>query len=212
MLHRDRARRCTARVYLTLRASPAQLCGPRDREAGPCRSVVLWFTNMAWRNRVWLLAVLVGMGAACRDQASSSGAGGTGGGTASSGMGGCPADKPRAAFELAISAETGALPQDLRLEVEWSAGVEPVFLLDDPSTYASLDSANVVCDVDATLPAPTELSVLRCDLWTPGVTKLRISALDYITYEESLMPQQIDDCAQLATKVVKVTLGREPLR
>jgi hypothetical protein len=127
-------------------------------------------------------------------------------------MGGCPADKPRAAFELAISAETGDLPQDLRLEVEWSAGVEPVFLLDDPSTYASLDSANVVCDVDATLPAPTELPVLRCDLWTPGVTKLTISALDYITYEESLMPQQIDDCAQLATKVVKVTLGREPLR
>ncbi len=158
------------------------------------------------------MAVLVGMVAACRDQAPGPGAGGAGGGTASGGMGGCPDDKPRAAFELAISAETGTVPNDLRMEVEWSAGVEPAFLLDDPSTYASLDRANVICDVDPEKPAPTDLSVLRCDLWTPGVTKLTITAAGYITHEETLKPQQFDDCAQLATKTVDVSLAREMLR
>jgi len=165
---------------------------------------------MAWRSWVWLLALLVGLVAACRDQGPGPGAGGAGGETASGGMGGCPDDKPRAAFELAISAEMGTVPQDLRLEVEWSAGVEPAFLLDDPSTYASLDTANVTCDVDPNMPAPTDLPVLRCDLWTPGVTKLTITALGYVTHEETLKPEAIDDCAQLATKMVDVTLALEP--
>src|SRR4051812_48420357 len=88
---------------------------------------------------------------------SSSGTGGQGGA--------CPMG-PQAMFDLTITAEDGPVPHDTVITVSWSAGQEPVFALDQPDTWRTIEQANIVCDVDATKLPPSELTGLVCHLWT----------------------------------------------
>ncbi len=105
-----------------------------------------------------------------------------GGTSPDGGAGGCPT-KVEPAFLLEIVRSDGAaLPNDLRLEVEWSAGVEPVVRLDEPSTFHEDEAeANVTCSTTGTPPES-----LRCDLWTSGKVRVAVEATGVARIETEL--------------------------
>ena len=102
---------------------------------------------------------------------------------------------PKPSFSLRVLVSAGGpLPPDTTVEVRWSAAKEPPFHLDDPSTWSTLETANIVCDVDATMPPPTDLAVLTCSLWTSGPTEVTVSAKGYITKDRTFTEDPSADC------------------
>jgi hypothetical protein len=129
----------------------------------------------------------------CEDEPPSSvSSGQTGSGGAGGSGGGCPS-MPHPMFTVTITASDGAVPPDTSLAVKWSAGEEPLFSLNDPTTWKTLEEgANVVCDVSHNAPPPTDLSELVCRLWTNGATKVVVSAAHYQNHTETLVALQSD--------------------
>lgn len=145
---------------------------------------------------VGALALLVP--AACEDEPSPPGEGGGG-----AGEGGCAPLPPTALYTLVIRAEEGPLPSDTTLEVRWSAGDEPVFVLDDQSTHLTLeDGSNVVCDVPDT-PKPESLT---CELWTSGATEVEVTATGYDDHVETLTPDKMEDCDEPIPSETEIVL------
>ncbi len=129
------------------------------------------------------------------------------GGGGGSGDGGCPpVGPPEPLFTLHIAAADGPLPTDMSLSVQWSAGEEPVFALDDPESWKTLEDGHVVCDIDRDAAAPSDLEQLSCELWTSGATLVEISAAGYLPYEETLTPQKLDGCEDPVPSEVDVEL------
>ncbi len=121
------------------------------------------------------------------------GTGGSGGSSGQGGHGGCPND-PQALFTLTLRAKAGPLPLDTRLKVTWSAGPEPDLVLGDPSTYKTIDEANVVCQLDPGAPPPEDLAELVCKLWTSGATRIEVTATGYAPHDQTYTPMQSDRC------------------
>lgn len=140
--------------------------------AGPVRSLPV----------ALLIGAILAMGCDPSDLPSGQGgASGTSGSTSAGGggAGGCLMT-PKPTFTLQIRAKKGEpVPPDTTVEVRWSAGVEPVFRLDDPTSWATLETANIVCDLDHDKPPPKNLSSLECDLWTSSPTEVQVSAKGY---------------------------------
>jgi len=142
--------------------------------------------------------------AACDGDSSGSGASSGGQG----GEGGCPL-APAPLFTLTVTAPGGSVPPDTHLVVRWSAAEEPLFALDDPSTWKSLDEgANVVCNVGGSAP-PEELDALVCELWTSGATEIEIGADHYVTQRETFTPPQSDLCEGPVPSAIAMALVRE---
>jgi hypothetical protein len=113
-------------------------------------------------------------------------------------------------FSLTIAAEDGPLPPDTSLEVTWSAGPEPVFSLDDPSTWGTPEQgANVVCDIGPTGGPPPTLEQLKCDLWTSGPTEIVVKGDDYAAYKDTLVPMQSEICEGPIPTEIEIKLTRE---
>jgi len=133
--------------------------------------------------------VAVLMAPACKDDPTT----GAGGGGGSGGVGGCPTEVA-AQFTLTIAAADGSLPESLSLLVTWSAGPEPEFLLEDPSTHLGLEGSNVVCAVDPEV-APEDRASLVCQLWTSGATRVQVvTTAEYEPIDETFSPELIEDC------------------
>jgi hypothetical protein len=139
------------------------------------------------------------------------------GGSTASGTGGeggeggaCPMG-PQAMFDLTITAADGAVPRSMTLDVSWSAGDEPTFSLDEPSTWKTIDDqANIVCDVDPMKPLPDPLPALVCHLWTAGPTKIVVKANGYTPFEMTYVPTHSDHCHALVPTAVSVELAPAP--
>ncbi len=147
---------------------------------------------------VILFGVLLGASAlaACGPPDTSSSSGGGGGGTATGGggAGGCLM-LPQPSFALRVLASAGGpLPPDTTVEVKWSAAEEPPFHLDDKATWGTLETANVVCDVDPNEPPPTDLVALECSLWTAGATEVTVSAKHYVAKVRTFTPDPSTEC------------------
>jgi len=125
------------------------------------------------------------------------------------GEGGCPFRPPEPQFDLEIRAEDGPLPKDTRVSAEWSAGVEPPFVLSDPATWKTLDdSVNLVCHINRDMPPPDDLSVLACELWTAGAVNLLIEGSGYVPHEETLKPVFDESCGRPIPMDLSITLLR----
>jgi hypothetical protein len=130
-------------------------------------------------------------------------AGGGGQGDADAG---CPSG-PMAMLHLHIKAVNGPVPPDTRLLVNWSAGAEPPFDLDDPATWGKPeDGGNVICEVDPALPPPKDLAELVCHLWTSGATHVQVRASTYQPYEGTLKPKVSATCEGPVPTAVSVSL------
>jgi len=149
-------------------------------------------------------ALALFLAAGCDDSgASSSGSGGSGsGGTGGeAGSGGCLMT-PQPTFALRVLAEAGGpVPPDTTVEIMWSAGDEPPFHLDDSATWGSLETSNIVCDVDAAEPPPTDLLVLACALWTSSPTQVRVSAKGYVTKDHTYTAEPSSPCEPEPTPI-----------
>jgi hypothetical protein len=132
---------------------------------------------------------------------------GTGGGTSTNGEGGCPL-RPEPMLTIAVRALDGPVPRDTTIRITWSAGEEPAFTLSDPSTWKTLDEANIVCAVDRTMPPPSTLGALTCQLWTTGATLVQISARGYSDYENTLIPEPSEACDGFVPTQVDIDLLR----
>lgn len=149
------------------------------------------------------LALAIG----CEPPDTSSPTGGSGGGgptttsTGSGGTGGCLVD-PAPAFVLTIRAAAGGpVPPDTTLRVTWSAGEEPEFHLDDPTTWATLETSNLVCDVDPTAPPPVDLPALTCALWTASPCEIRVTAKGFEPHEHTYSAMPSGECNPEPTAV-----------
>ena len=166
-----------------------------------------WGRGLAGFGVLCALAFGALLPAACDEEtsavASSSGAGG--------GDAGCYSGPPAPLFVITISAHAGPLPADTTLAVKWSAGEEPSFSLDDPSSWLSLeDGSNVVCGVDKDAGLPLALDQLRCELWTSGATDLVITAGALPPYQQTLVPLQVPGCDEPVPQEIDVVVGVEP--
>lgn len=93
--------------------------------------VTSWGSILAWS-------------ASCGDIGTGGGnGGGAGGGGGSGGAPGCP-EEIAPLFTLRLAQQEGQFPEDLELQVSWSAGDEPLVTLGDPSSYGT-SADNVVC-------------------------------------------------------------------
>jgi hypothetical protein len=146
--------------------------------------------------------------AACKKSGPSGGTSSGGGGEGGAG-GACPT-APQAMFELTIKAEDGPLPSSTSVDVSWSAGDEPTFELDQPSTWKTIEQANLVCDVDAAKPPPTDLAALVCHLWTAGPINLVVKAKGYTTFEKTYVPVHSDHCDALVPSAISVEIAPAP--
>ncbi|HZF51432.1 MAG TPA: hypothetical protein VE093_22400 [Polyangiaceae bacterium] len=151
-----------------------------------------------------ILGIFLLLGA-CADESPPNPSGGQGGAAPD---GGCLMT-PQPIFTVTISAEEGTVPPDTSLTVTWSEGEEPVFKLNDPSTWSSLDDANVICDVDPSKPPPTDLAALVCRLWTSGATAIEVKAEGYRRHAETLVPMKNEECEGPVPEEVLVTLTAE---
>jgi len=109
-------------------------------------------------------------------------------------------------FTLTIRAEDGPVPLDTSVQVSWSAGHEPPFVLDEPMTWMMPSDANVVCDVDRDKPPPESLAALVCHLWTSGATLVEIRAQGYAPYQETLVPVLSEVCNGPLPEALDITL------
>lgn len=117
---------------------------------------------------------------------------------------------PQAMFDLTITAADGAVPRSTTIDVSWSAGQEPTFALDLPSTWMTIEQANIVCDLDPTAPPPKELAALVCHLWTTGATNLVVKAKGYTLFEKTYVPKYSDHCMALVPTGISVELSPAP--
>jgi hypothetical protein len=102
---------------------------------------------------------------------------------------------PQPSFALRVLAAAGGpVPPDTTVEVRWSAADEPAFHLDDKATWGTLETANVVCDVDPNAPPPTNLTALACSLWTAGPTEVIVSAKGYVSKDRTFTQDPSTDC------------------
>ncbi|HSN96932.1 MAG TPA: hypothetical protein VLS89_01500 [Candidatus Nanopelagicales bacterium] len=161
--------------------------------------------------RVPLLACLLGVtaavGAAAAGACDGGGGGSGGAGGGMGGAGGCPI-APEALFTITVRAVDGLVPEDTTIRVTWSVGEEPLFELDDPGTWKTLDQANLVCDVDPAAP-PEDLAELHCQIWSNGPTRVEVSADGYAPYDETLTPMMSELCEGPVPQEVRIELARE---
>jgi hypothetical protein len=152
---------------------------------------------------LFVLLVAPSLAATCREETGPPTAASTG-----TGEGGCPTQSaPAALFTLKVSAMRGPLPEDTTLQVRWSAGDEPQFVLSDPETWKTLeDGSNVVCDLAHDAGPPVDLLELSCELWTSGATEIEVTATGYVTHNETLTPKEIDGCDEPVPSDVEVNL------
>ncbi|WP_437965010.1 hypothetical protein WMF04_35890 [Sorangium sp. So ce260] len=146
------------------------------------------------------LATAASVGA-CKDP----GVGGAGG----SGMGGadgCPMGPREAMFTITVRAKGAPVPPDTTVQVAWSAAEEPTFVLNDPTTWKTLDEANLVCAVDRAEPPPDALEALVCELWTAGVTRVEISGTGYLDFEQTLTPVMSEECEDFLPQKIDIEL------
>ncbi len=95
----------------------------------------------------------------------------------------------------------------MTLRVTWSAGEEPVFVLNDPESWKTLeDGTNVACDIERDAAAPSDLQQLSCEIWTSGATLVEVSGTGYVPYEETLTPEKLDACEDPVPSEVDVEL------
>lgn len=146
------------------------------------------------------LATAASLGAC--DGAGGGGAGGAGMG----GAGGCPTGPREAMFTVTVRAAGGAIPADTTVRVAWSAGEEPAFVLNDPTTWKTLDEANLVCAVDRAKPPPEALEALVCELWTAGVARVELSGTGYDDLEQTLTPVMSEMCEDFIPQQVTIEL------
>lgn len=132
--------------------------------------------------------------------------GGGAGGSGTGGAGGCPMGPREAMFTITVRAPGGPVPRDTTVHVAWSAAEEPTFVLDDPSTWKTLDEANLVCAVDRAKPPPDALEALVCELWTVGVTRVEISGTGYEDFEQTLTPVMSEECEDFLPQKVDIAL------
>lgn len=123
------------------------------------------------------------------------------------GAGGCSM-APLPSFQLVVRAATGALPKDTAVSVLWSAGLEPAFKLDDPTTWKTLAEANIACNLDPKKP-PKDLQELDCEIWTSGATEINVSASGFVPYDMTLTPMTSDLCMHPPPIPVKVMLEHQ---
>ncbi|MEZ4301955.1 MAG: hypothetical protein R3B70_43885 [Polyangiaceae bacterium] len=134
------------------------------------------------------------LAAACDAGETSSGTAGQGGTGGGGGTGGC-LRVPGPTFALRVLEESGGpVPPGTVIEVHWSAGDEPPFKLDQPSTWGTLETSNLVCDVDPSLPPPEDLAMLECVLWTSSPTEVTVSAKGYITEQHTFTADPSTEC------------------
>lgn len=134
---------------------------------------------------------------------------GTGSGGAGGAGGACPMG-PQAMFDVTITAQGGDVPPNTTIDVSWSAGEEPRFSLDEPSTWMTIEQANVICDVDATKPPPEHLAALVCHLWTTGATNVVVSAKGYATFDKTYASMFSDHCKALVPTAISIELEPTP--
>jgi hypothetical protein len=161
-------------------------------------------SSRAWLVLPFLFVPLAIAFAACEDGPSGS----TSGTSGSGGEGGC-SPAPEALFTLTVTAPNGPVPADIEVRVTWSAGEEPAFELDDPSTWRTLEEGNVVCDVERDAGPPIELAALVCHLWTSGATRVAIEASGYVDYDETFAPEQSELCEHPIPRAIDVLLTPE---
>jgi hypothetical protein len=163
--------------------------------------VVAWF-------RYAFPVALVGLLVAPLFGACDGGGGGSSSSSAGSGDGGCPPiGPPEPLFTIHIVAAAGSLPNDMTLQVTWSAGQEPLFALQDPESWKTLeDGSNVACDIDRDAGSPGDLEQLSCELWTSGATLVEVSGTGFVPFEETLTPEKLDDCEAPVPSDVDVEL------
>ena len=117
---------------------------------------------------------------------------------------------PQAMFELTITASDGPVPPSTRVDVSWSAGQEPTFILDDPWTWKTIEQANLICDVDPSKPPPHDLKALMCHLWTTGATNLIVKAKGYTRFEKTYVSTYSEHCESLVPSAISVEISPEP--
>jgi hypothetical protein len=131
---------------------------------------------------------------------------------------------PEALYQIVVATVSGEpLPGDTTVAVRWSAGEEPVFVLNDPSTHKTLeDGSNVVCDVrggggaggatsNGGAGGAPALASLRCELWTSGTTEVTVTATGYEELVENLKPETVDGCDMPVPSEVELTLEVDPM-
>ncbi|MBK8256374.1 MAG: hypothetical protein IPK82_27355 [Polyangiaceae bacterium] len=160
---------------------------------------------------VLLMGGALWLGAACDSVESTTGGAGTGGtGGATSGGGGQCLRVPAPTFLLTVVEKNGGpVPPDTQVDVHWSAGDEPSFKLDEPSTWGSIETTNLVCEVDPTLPPPTDLPMLLCALWTSSPAEVKVSATGFETHKDTYMAEPTAECNPDPTPIV-VELEQAP--
>jgi hypothetical protein len=125
------------------------------------------------------------------------------------GEGGCPVRPPEPLFVLDIRTDDGPVPLDTSVSVEWSAGVEPKFVLSDTSTWKTLDDGvNLVCRVDREKPPPVDLSALVCEVWASGAVNVHVEATGYEPHVETLKTVMSELCGGPMPMEVAVMLTR----
>ncbi|WP_437765508.1 hypothetical protein WME77_00045 [Sorangium sp. So ce764] len=135
------------------------------------------------------------------------GAGGGGSGGSSTGdASGCPMGPRQALFTITVRARGATVPPDTTVHIAWSAADEPIFVLSDPTTWKTLDEANLVCAVDRAQPPPEALETLVCELWTAGVTWVKISGTGYDDFEQTLAPVMNEECESFVPQNVDIEL------
>lgn len=146
-----------------------------------------------------LLALALVAGSGCDgDDGSPGGGGGVGGGGgagAATGSVSCQG-VPLPTFLLRVIEQTGnPVPPDTTIEVMWSAGKEVPFHLDDASTWGTLETSNIACQVDPDAP-PEERMELVCELWTASPTEVRVSAKGYETQKDTFAAELAGECPE----------------
>jgi len=125
------------------------------------------------------------------------------------GEGGCPVRAPEPLFVLDIRAEDGPVPPDTRVMVEWSAGVEPPFVLSDQTTWKTLDDgSNLVCVVPVGATPPVTMTLLPCELWASGAVNVRVEAEGYEPHQATLSAEVSELCGVPMPMEVAVVLMR----
>ena len=117
---------------------------------------------------------------------------------------------PQAMFNLTITAQGGDVPPTTTVAVSWSAGQEPTFSLDQPSTWMTIDQANVICDVDPKKPPPEHLPKLVCHLWTTGATNVIVMAKGYTSFEMTYASMFNDHCKAAIPTAIAIELAPAP--
>ncbi len=146
--------------------------------------------------------------AACKKSDPSGGTSSGSGGDGGAG-GACPTG-PQAMFEITIKAEDGPVPPSTTVDVSWSAGDEPTFALDEPSTWKTIEQANLVCDVDPSKPPPSDLAALVCHMWTTSPINLVVKAKGYTLFEKTYVPTHSDHCNALVPSAISVEITPTP--